>query len=167
MSGLAGIVSADGGASGIQRARRHANLDESGRGVWQLAEANGFADRIEFLHGDSKQIQLAERANIIVFDVRGALPIFSDALPTIEDARERFLIEGGVQIPRRDTIYAAILETPDYYKRLVSTWKDIVRGVELTAVLPMILNSFYKVQSQSHQLMTMRSAGANWITQSA
>ncbi|HJX96820.1 MAG TPA: 50S ribosomal protein L11 methyltransferase [Candidatus Acidoferrum sp.] len=120
----------------------------------QLAEANGFADRIEFFHDDSRKMQLAERANVIVSDVRGALPIFGDALPTIEDARERFLSEGGVQIPRRDTIYAAILETPDYYKRLVSTWKDVVRGLELTAALPMILNSVYKVRSQSHQLMT-------------
>src|SRR5271155_3038612 len=120
----------------------------------QLAEANGFADRIEFLHGDSKQIQLAERANVIVSDIRGALPIFGDALPTVEDARKRFLIEGGVQIPRRDTIYAAILEIPDYYKRLVSTWKDLVGGLELTAALPMLLNSVYKVRSENRQLMT-------------
>lgn len=120
----------------------------------QLAEANGFADRIEFFHDDSRKLQLAERANVIVSDVRGALPLFGDALPSIDDARERFLIEGGVQIPRRDTIYAAILETPDYYKRLASPWKDAGRGLELTAALPMILNSVYKVRSKRSQLMT-------------
>src|SRR5271169_4041944 len=120
----------------------------------QLAAANGFADRIEFLHGDSRQIQLAERANVIISDVRGALPLFGDALLSIEDARERFLIEGGLQIPRRDIIYAAILEAPDYYKRLVSPWTEVGRGLELTAALPMVLNSVYKVRSQSAQLMT-------------
>src|SRR5580704_18259946 len=51
----------------------------------QLAVANGFADRIEFLHGDSRQMQLPERANVLVSDVRGALPFFSDAIPSIED----------------------------------------------------------------------------------
>lgn len=120
----------------------------------QLAAANGFSDRIEFFHGDSRKMQLTERANVIVSDVRGALPLFGDALPSIEDARERFLVEGGLQIPRRDTIYAAILETPDYYKRLASPWKDAGRGLELTVALPMVLNSVYKVRSQSSQLMT-------------
>jgi hypothetical protein len=86
--------------------------------------------------------------------VRGALPIFGDALASVEDARERFLVEGGVQILRRDTIYAAILETPDYYARLVSPWKDVGRGLKLDAVLPMVLNDSYKLRSQSHQLMT-------------
>jgi protein arginine N-methyltransferase 1 len=119
----------------------------------QLAEANGFADRIEFLHDDSRKVQLAERANVIISDVRGALPIFGGALASMEDARERFLVQGGVQIPRRDTIFAGILETPDYYTRLVSPWKDVGRGLELNAALPMVLNSSYQLRSQSHQLM--------------
>jgi protein arginine N-methyltransferase 1 len=120
----------------------------------QLAVANGFADRIEFFHDDSRKIQLTERANVIVSDVRGALPIFADALVAVEDARERFLGEGGIQIPRRDTIYAAILETPEYYRRLVSPWKDLVSELELTAALTMVLNSVYKVRSEGHQLIT-------------
>src|SRR5580704_16435098 len=65
----------------------------------QLAVANGFADRIEFFHSDSRQMQLAERANVLVSDVRGVLPFFGDALACIEDARERFLVKGGTQIP--------------------------------------------------------------------
>jgi protein arginine N-methyltransferase 1 len=120
----------------------------------QLAVANGFADRIEFLHGDSRQMQLPERANVLVSDVRGALPFFSDAIPSIEDARERFLVEGGVLIPQRDTIYAAIVETPEFYKRLTSPWKDAGRGIELTAALPLVLNSVYKVRSSKEQLLT-------------
>ena len=120
----------------------------------QLAAANGFADRIECLHGDSRQMQLPERANVLVSDVRGALPLFADALPSIEDARERFLAEGGVQIPQRDTVYAAIVETPEFYKRLTSPWKDAGRGIDLTAALPLVLNSVYKVRSSKEQLLT-------------
>jgi protein arginine N-methyltransferase 1 len=127
----------------------------------QLAVANGFADRIEFLQGDSRQIQLPERANVLVSDVRGALPLFAEALPSIEDARERFLIPGGAQIPLRDTIYAAIVETPEFYKRLAAPWKDAGREVDLTAALPLILNSVYKVRSQSCQLL---SEPQTWCT---
>src|SRR5208337_3764033 len=73
---------------------------------------------------------------------------------SIEDARERLLIKGGAQIPQRDTIYAAILETPEFYKRLSSPWKDAGRGVDLTSALPLILNTTYKVRSASAQVLT-------------
>jgi type I protein arginine methyltransferase len=120
----------------------------------KLAIANGFEDRIEFLHGDSRQMQLAERANVLVSDVRGALPLFADGLPSIEDARKRFLARGGVQIPVRDTVYAAVVETPQFYKRLTSPWKDSGRDVDFTAALSPVLNSVYKIRSQSAQLLT-------------
>lgn len=120
----------------------------------QLAAANGLSDRIEFLHGDSRQMQLPERANVVVSDIRGALPLFAEAVPSIQDARERFLVEGGIQIPQRDTIFAAILETPDYYKRVTAPWKDASRGLDLTAALSLVLHGVYKVRSQREQLLT-------------
>ena len=127
----------------------------------QLAAANGLADRIEFFQGDSRQMQLAEHANVLVSDVRGALPLFGDTLASVEDARERFLINGGAQIPERDTIYAAIVETPEFYKRLTSPWKDAGRALDLTASLPLVLNSVYKIRSQREQLLTEPQA---WCT---
>jgi len=127
----------------------------------QLAAANGFADRIEFIHGDSRQLQLAERVNVLVSDVRGALPLFGDALLSIEDARERFLVDGGVQIPERDTVYAALVEAPEFYKRLTSPWKDAGRGLNLTGALPLVLNSVYKIRSQREQLLSEPHA---WCT---
>src|SRR5277367_475184 len=120
----------------------------------QLAVANGFADRIEFLHEDSRRVQLKERANVLISDVRGVLPLFTDAIPSMEDARERFLIKGGRQIPERDTIYAAIVETPEFYNRWTSPWKDAGRGIDLTAALPLVLNSVYKIRSTTGQLLT-------------
>ena len=120
----------------------------------QLARANGLANRIEFIHGDSRQCQLPERANVIVSDIRGALPLFADAIPSIEDARERLLLKGGIQIPMRDTIYAAIVETADFYARLTAPWNVASRELDLTAALPLVLNSVYKLRSQHAQLLT-------------
>jgi type I protein arginine methyltransferase len=120
----------------------------------QLAAANGLDDRIEFLHGDSRQMQLPERANVIVSDIRGALPLFAEAVPSIEDARARFLTAGGILIPQRDSVYVAILESPEYYARRASPWKDIHGGLNLTPALPLLLNASYKVRSRSEQLLT-------------
>jgi protein arginine N-methyltransferase 1 len=127
----------------------------------RLAAANGFADRIEFLHGDSRQIQLPERANVVVSDVRGALPLFDDALPSVEDARVRFLKEGGAQIPQRDTLYAAVVEVPEYYKRIASPWKEPGREIDLSTPLSLALNSVYKLRSKHDQLLTEPQ---NWCT---
>jgi type I protein arginine methyltransferase len=120
----------------------------------QLAAANGFADRIKFIRDDSRKIQLPERVDAVVSDIRGALPLFSDALPSVNDARVRFLKEGGVQIPQRDTIYAAVLEREDYYKRLTWPWKHSGAGLDLTLPLPLTLNAIYKLRSKPEQLLT-------------
>jgi type I protein arginine methyltransferase len=120
----------------------------------RLAAANGFADPIEFVHGDSRQVQLPERANVVVSDIRGVLPLFDDALPSIEDARARFLVEGGVQIPQRDVMYAAILEAEEFYTRVTSPWKDARRGLDLTSPLPLALNAVYRQRSKREQLLT-------------
>jgi type I protein arginine methyltransferase len=127
----------------------------------RLAAANGFADRIEFLHGDSRQIQLPELADVVVSDVRGALPLFDDALLTVEDARVRFLKEGGAQIPQRDALYAAVVEAPDYYKRISSPWKEAGREIDLSGPLPLVLNGVYKLRSKNEQLLTEPE---NWCT---
>jgi type I protein arginine methyltransferase len=127
----------------------------------QLAASNGFSDRIQFIHEDSRQVQLPERANVVVSDVRGALPLFDDALPSIEDARVRFLMEGGTQIPERDTLYAAIVEAPDYYERITSPWKEPGSEIDLSAPLPLLLNGVYKLRSKKEQLLTDPQ---NWCT---
>ena len=120
----------------------------------QLAAANGFANRIEFIHGDSRQTELPERADVFVSDLRGALPLFDDALPSVEDARVRFLKEGGVQIPQRDTLYAAVVEAPEFYKRITTPWKDAGRGLDLSHPLALVLNAVYKLRSKTEQLVT-------------
>src|SRR5579885_926944 len=101
-------------------------LDDCIQVARQLAAANGFADRIEFFQGDSRKIQLPERANVVLSDIRGTLPLYGHAVASLNDARERFLAPGGVMIPRCDTLKAAIVEAPEFYARLLSPWKNLL-----------------------------------------
>jgi type I protein arginine methyltransferase len=84
----------------------------------QIAAANGFADRIQFFQNDSRKVELPERVNAIVSDIRGVLPLFDGALASLQDARRRFLAPKGVMIPRRDILKAAIIEAENSYSRL-------------------------------------------------
>jgi protein arginine N-methyltransferase 1 len=83
----------------------------------EVARANGVADRIEFIQDLTTRVSLPRPADVIVFDLRGVLPLFQGCVATVRDARERLLAPGGVLVPRADTLMAAPLEAP-------AAWED-------------------------------------------
>ncbi|MBE9478891.1 MAG: 50S ribosomal protein L11 methyltransferase, partial [Chloroflexi bacterium] len=48
----------------------------------EVAVVNGFADRIDFYQDLSTNVTLPERADIIVSDMRGSLPLYGEHIPT-------------------------------------------------------------------------------------
>jgi precorrin-6B methylase 2 len=120
----------------------------------QLAAANGFADRMEFIQSDSRKVQLPERVDVIISDIRGSLPLFGHAIASLEDARQRLLAPGGRLIPQRDTLKAAIIEAGDFYSKLVSPWAKSVHSLELSPSLSLLLNGSYSSHFNSDQLLT-------------
>lgn len=118
-----------------------------------LAAANGFSDRILFLRGDSRGMHLPERVNVIVADVRGVVPLHSHAIGTLDDARRRFLAEGGRLIPSRDTLCAAVIEHPEFYEQLVQPWTGIP-NLQLTSGLPLVLNTLHKYHLKGKQVVS-------------
>jgi protein arginine N-methyltransferase 1 len=119
----------------------------------QFASDNGFAGRIEFLRGDSRHILLPERANVIVSDIRGALPLFGQAIHALNDARRRLLAEDGIMIPEQDRLFAALVEVHETYERIIAPWK-CVAGLDLNAALPIVLNTLYKRQCKPDNLIS-------------
>ena len=120
----------------------------------EIAEANGLTDRIDFIQADSRRIELPQRVHVIVSDTRGALPLFGQAIPTLEHARQHFLLPKGILIPQRDVLKAAVVQT-DYYSRITSPWTNSVPSLNLSSVLPMLFNSeFYHRHFSPEQLLT-------------
>jgi protein arginine N-methyltransferase 1 len=81
-----------------------------------LAAENGFSERIEFLQVDARSVNLPERADVVVSDLRGALPAYGDHFDVIRHAREHFLAPGGVLIPESDRLMMAVAECDDLYE---------------------------------------------------
>jgi len=128
--------------------------DDSIQFARQLAAANGFTERIEFFQSDSRKTELPERVNVIVSDIRGVLPLHDHAIPSLEDSRQRLLATGGIMIPQRDTLKAAVIEANEYYSRLASPWRESVPGVDLSPSLLPILNQTYSSSFKNDQLLT-------------
>lgn len=72
------------------------------------ARENRVADRIKIVNGNSQEINLKERYDIIVSETIGNEAFEEFIVPTMVDARERFLAPGGVLIPQR----VALVGTP-------------------------------------------------------
>lgn len=120
----------------------------------ELADANGCADRMEFIQSDSRKVQLPEAVNVIVSDIRGSLPFFGHAIASIEDARKRFLAPGGRLIPQRDTLKAALIDASEFYSKLVSPWLKASPGLDLSSSVSLLLNGSYTNNFDSDQLLT-------------
>ena len=120
----------------------------------EAAVANGCAERIEFFQNLSTEVTVPEPATVIISDLRGVLPLFQRHIPSIIDARERLLAPGGVLIPRRDTLWAALVEAPEQYEEIVGPWCNRLFGVDLSAGLAKITNSWRKTRLKADQLLT-------------
>ena len=117
----------------------------------EVAVANGCADRIEFFESLSTEITLPEPADIIISDLRGVLPWFEQHIPSIIDARERLLARGGVLIPRRDVLWAAVVEASEQYEDLVGPWRKF--DLDLSAGTRLITNTWRKSYLKPEQLL--------------
>lgn len=120
----------------------------------ELAAANGFADRIEFMEALSTDVTLPEPADVIVADLRGTLPYFGQNLPSIDDARRRHLAAGGTLIPLRDDVYAALVEAPGAAQAVLGPWLENPLGLDMRAAARMAANSVRSEPVSADQLLT-------------
>lgn len=127
----------------------------------EVAAANGCADRITFLQDLSTRIHLQERADVIVSDLRGVLPLLGNHLPSLMDAQRRLLTPGGALIPRKDILWAAVVEAPEEYARAVPLWDEVVHGISMEAARSRIVNSWCKSHLKSENLL---AAPRSWTS---
>lgn len=118
----------------------------------EMAAANGYAERIEFLQNLSTQVMLPERVDVLISDLRGVLPLFQRHIPSIADARQRFLAHGGVLIPQCDTLWAAVVEAPELYNGLLVPWDDNSYGLDMRSARRIVTNTWCKGRVTREQL---------------
>jgi protein arginine N-methyltransferase 1 len=121
----------------------------------EIAAANQCADKIEFFEDISKKITIPVRVDVIVSDLRGVLPLFEHHIPSLADARRRFLAPGGTLIARKDRIWAAVVDAPEAYGEVVDPWARNALGQNLAAAQQKVLNEFRKARVKPEQLLTV------------
>ncbi|MBZ5659098.1 MAG: 50S ribosomal protein L11 methyltransferase [Acidobacteriia bacterium] len=119
-----------------------------------VAAANHCTERIEFIEDLSTNVNFPIRADVIVSDLHGVLPLFEHHIPSIVDARRRFLAPGGMLIPRKEVIWAAVVEAPDRYGKIVDPWEHNGLGQDLGAARKLVVNEILKARFTPAQMLT-------------
>jgi protein arginine N-methyltransferase 1 len=121
----------------------------------EIAVANRCADKIEFFEDLSTKITIPVPADVIISDLRGVLPLFGQHIPSIADARRRFLAPGGTLIARKDLLWAAVVEAPKVYGKIVDAWDHNMLGQDLGVARRKVLHDYYKERVTPEQLLTV------------
>ena len=98
----------------------------------EIAEANGWADRVTFLHGRIEELELPEKVDVIVSAMTGNVLFNEDLLPTVFHARDEHLREGGVLIPSTAAIDVMPVASPKMIRRHLDCWAEPHLGLDLS-----------------------------------
>ncbi|MDH3316865.1 MAG: 50S ribosomal protein L11 methyltransferase [Gammaproteobacteria bacterium] len=116
------------------------------------AVANGYADRITFIQDISTRVTPPETADVVVSDLHGVLPGYQGHLPTIIDARQRFLSPGGRLVPQQDALMMAAVSAADLHASHAGV-ADI-NGLDMQAARKLTVNTWSKTWLTSEQLLS-------------
>ncbi len=125
-----------------------------------LAEDNGYGDRVIAIHGDSMEVTLPERVDVLLADLRGALPFYRRSVASIMDARDRFLKPGGVVIPRRDRLWAAVVSAPDIHAEITGPWREPPLGLDLHRAAEIAIHEWIPTAVPARHLVSHASSWA-------
>ncbi len=128
----------------------------------QCVKNNPGSERIVWLSGLSTDIELPEKADIVLGDLHGTLPFYNFNLLSMRDAVARHLKPGGIIMPMRDVLRAAPIQSPDDYQSVEKAWNKDVHGVDLSAGRKFLQNTWWRRPVNTDT--TMLSAPQNFGT---
>lgn len=108
------------------------------------ARENGVADKIEIVHGNSQEINLRHKYEVVVSETIGNQAFEENIIKTMIDARERFLAPGGILIPQKVALVAA----PAHLESETETPLGVPLKTEYIKNLALNLNSIVADKSQ-------------------
>lgn len=130
--------------------------------VAELVARENAVDNIDFIHAPAEEVVVSEQADVVVADLRGALPVAGTYLETMIDVRRRFLRPGGTLIPAVDHLCIAVARTPRDYEDLHPTCATDGSRVTLDVVERFAVNAWTKEAHLEHD--NLLTAPGTWAS---
>jgi len=85
----------------------------------ELARDNGLQNVVEFLEGDSRDVTIPERADVVISELLGLFALDEDMLDVLRDARKRFLKPSGVILPCSIVLYVVPVQSEAAFEQTI------------------------------------------------
>lgn len=108
-----------------------------------LAKHLGYSDRMEVIHDRSTNIELPERATLLVTETLGPFGFDEHILSTVIDARARLIRPDADIIPQRIELSVVPVEAPAVFEQHVGWWKQRQFGFDLSPLAVFASNVIY------------------------
>lgn len=147
-TGILGFLACRAGAARVYA------VDDSGliEAAREAARVNGFADRIVYIRSHSTEIELPERADVVVCDEIGPLGFEARVIAYFEDARKRLLKEDARLVPSRIGLWGAPLHDEAVYGA-VDQWLAPRAGFDFSCLRTHAVNTRHLVTVEGSSLL--------------
>jgi len=147
-TGILGLLACRAGASRVYCVEQ-SGIIELAR---ELARANGFADRMQFVLAHSSWADIPEAVDVIVCDQIGHFGFEAGIVEMIADVRSRFLKPGGRIMPAAITLHVAPIELPTLRNDL-RFWRTAPAGLDLSPAGTVAVNSGHPLSLSPEDLL--------------
>ena len=119
----------------VARPRRH-HADVPGDGFVQTLQFDSrTVDGFDGVKGKMEDVDIPEKVDVIVSEWMGYALLFESMLPSVVDARDRYLAPGGLVLPNEAAVKVALLSDRDRWDGAVTFWEDVY-GLDFSALIP-------------------------------
>ncbi|KAL7240022.1 hypothetical protein ACSBR2_005815 [Camellia fascicularis] len=92
----------------------------------EIVKVNGFSDVITVLKGKVEEIELpVAQVDIIISEWMGYFLLFENMLNTVLYARDKWLVNNGVVLPDKASLYLTAIEDADYKEDKIEFWNNV------------------------------------------
>lgn len=140
-TGILAFLAARAGAKKVYAIERNMEILNLAK---ELSSINHMCNIVQFIHGDSRNINLPEKADVIISELIGIFAVDENMLPVLLDARNRFLKPDGRIIPSKIDMFVLALESATLFDQTCLNSEDVF-GLDFTRASDLTRGTIYAV----------------------
>ncbi|KAL9399326.1 hypothetical protein Peur_008287 [Populus x canadensis] len=100
----------------------------------EIVESNGFSNVITVLKGKIEDIELpVAKVDIIISEWMGYFLLFENMLDSVLYARDKWLVNDGIVLPDKASLYLTAIEDAEYKEDKIEFWNNVY-GFDMTCI---------------------------------
>jgi hypothetical protein len=135
-TGVLSLFAAMAGASHVYSIEREAVIEVAK----EIAARNGLSTKVTFIAGSSPEVEIPERADVLVTETIGNVGFDEGIVAWVADAKRRFLKPDARVVPRRVDALASVVSIPRDFEA-IQEWSNPLHTLDFSPLARVARNS--------------------------